>query len=1058
MTKPKGSFNHHALACCKAMLLISLFSFESRIVRAEEALRGAAAVLKSVAEESKAPEVPKLLSESAKLRAELTNFTARAVSLAPAEAAKEWLALFDRVAETGGPQQFNPGQSRDLPLLPNDALAALPPPAAWDELVKAISARPDPKTLKDTREFGLRMLGEALIGNHAALAKRSGEFEAVLLKANREESMQLLQMYRMLDSALRALSDDPKTILAGFERSLTDVEKGRDFGYGRIEIPDLAGIVGEKDATPYIRRALISKARDISIEGKATKILARKIALTVANDLQVPRWSLVDSLDATALYEAMAKKFDESKEEKPATVADRIADMEGRGMDDYERQTAKVYYLMGLIVSGRIEDAAKAARRSSETAEPMHAETEAIVALERAGFTEALNNFLFELLSASPELPYWEMYFGAAAKIGKTDRMLALARAAASKPELDGEKGGKIRENLSRALLAADLVDEGIAELRALLAKASTQGKRGNRSVHMYSTSTSDSQSHALALANLGRLLEKPEWINEGLAAASAKTNESLSAVNDYQAQARSQSLERALVNNGRLAEAEKLLADSLAKAVKLPSRQRGYPMPEEYGSASARGSLTALASFYHKAGRNEDVLVLLDQSPHWGAKDLAALFSRPTGGMDFDSEYYSVGSHVAQGQKGNSLLHASATALFKAGRKAEARAIVDWMLNESPGDDRAYELLIQLVGPDSIKRLDELFARDQFEERPLIWKAMLLHQAGKDEEAEKIARQAIAIDPSDGEQGKGDRMRVYSVLADIREARGNPKDAEFFRGVVKAIRLSESADDFMSAGLLTRAVKMYEQSLTYFADAYCIQSRLAVHLTELGQHDEAAKHYEKAFELMPDSFGRVESHCFGCESTFAATQAQGVAERVFTKLVAKNPNQPQIHYLLGYLRKEQGRGNDSLIHFRRAVELDPDYLNAWVRMSEVGRDQRIAVAERDAITLNILRLDPLGRHTMADLGTLSDFRKLWAAVETSRKYQIPAPTTLLSLTASREALEKQEREAKNKPDAAQELFRRYYNRSETPASPGQALAQHPLITAIAGLMGGSTE
>jgi tetratricopeptide (TPR) repeat protein len=196
--------------------------------------------------------------------------------------------------------------------------------------------------------------------------------------------------------------------------------------------------------------------------------------------------------------------------------------------------------------------------------------------------------------------------------------------------------------------------------------------------------------------------------------------------------------------------------------------------------------------------------------------------------------------------------------------------------------------------------RLDAVFARDQFEERPLIWKALLLHQAGREEEAEKVARQAIAIDPSDGEQGKGDRMRVYGVLADIRAARGDQKEADFLRGAVRAIRLSEQADDYQAAGLLSRGVKMYQDSLKHFADAYCIQSRLAVQLTALGLHETAAQHYEKAFELMPDSFGRVESHCFGCESTFSGPQAQTVAERVFTTLAAKNPDKPQIHYLLG--------------------------------------------------------------------------------------------------------------------------------------------------------------
>src|SRR5207249_3562492 len=118
----------------------------------------------------------------------------------------------------------------------------------------------------------------------------------------------------------------------------------------------------------------------------------------------------------------------------------------------------------------------------------------------------------------------------------------------------------------------------------------------------------------------------------------------------------------------------------------------------------------------------------------------------------------------------------------------------------------------------------------------------------GKMEEAEKCARQAITIDPSDGEQGPGRRMRGYAVLADIRERRGDAKEAETLRGAVTAIRHSEEADRFYEAGLLTRAVKMYEEALSHFTNAYCIQSRLALRMAELGDMAGAEEHYRRAY------------------------------------------------------------------------------------------------------------------------------------------------------------------------------------------------------------------
>ena len=187
----------------------------------------------------------------------------------------------------------------------------------------------------------------------------------------------------------------------------------------------------------------------------------------------------------------------------------------------------------------------------------------------------------------------------------------------------------------------------------------------------------------------------------------------------------------------------------------------------------------------------------------------------------------YAVAAHVQR----IPIATTAASALFRVGRTDEARRITHDLLEQTPEDDRVYEILLGINGDDVLSRLDRVFAEDPFQERPLIWKSQYLFKSGRLEEAEKVARQAIAIDPSDGEQGKGDRMRIYSVLADIREARGDAKEAGILRGAVRAIRLSERADDFFATGLLTRAVALYQESLPLFTDAYCIQSRLAVQL-----------------------------------------------------------------------------------------------------------------------------------------------------------------------------------------------------------------------------------
>ncbi len=77
-----------------------------------------------------------------------------------------------------------------------------------------------------------------------------------------------------------------------------------------------------------------------------------------------------------------------------------------------------------------------------------------------------------------------------------------------------------------------------------------------------------------------------------------------------------------------------------------------------------------------------------------------------------------------------------------------------------------------------------------------MIWLASYHLKKGQVEEAEATIKKAISIDPSDGEQGKGDRMRAYAVLTQILEAKKDPQ-AEKFRGAIQAIRLARKQTGF---------------------------------------------------------------------------------------------------------------------------------------------------------------------------------------------------------------------------------------------------------------------
>jgi len=315
-------------------------------------------------------------------------------------------------------------------------------------------------------------------------------------------------------------------------------------------------------------------------------------------------------------------------------------------------------------------------------------------------------------------------------------------------------------------------------------------------------------------------------------------------------------------------------------------------------------------------------------------------------------------------------------------------------------------------------------------------------------DEAERTAHAAIAVDPSDGEEGPGDRMRAYAVLADVLDARGNAADATLYRNAVQAIRDSERADEFRLAGMHSRAIAMYTKALDRFADAYCIQSRLAVELNASGNALLAQEHYRRAYELMPSSFGRMESHCLGCENVFGGENAQGVAEKVFGDLVVKMPTNPQVHYLLGYLREEQDRYAEALSQYRTATTLDADYLNAWKRQRDIAGNIDVPAVEQDRVALRLYELDPRGRHSYGATSNITDWPALYALATKAQALFPALRATLYPLAASQHAL------GAGAP-ARREMLSHYrsFSDGDTLPTAGGAIASTGLMRALSQLI-----
>ena len=896
------------------------------------------------------------------LNKDVTSFAKSSASLAPADAARQWLALLDRnLALRAEPSQMEMAQG-----LTQQVVAVLPGPASWPELQKLVDAR-DPAKQTNPMNQALLVLVVHTLNN--VEDRQWSDLASMAAHASNpspapgDMGMEYFPMIISLGSKLSTVAKDPVQVEKFWDKALDALEKvpanpNADQGDSGIELPDFVSLLGAAKAEGLLKRALLLPSTQLSkIDGDATQKLARKIALANIEKMQQTPWFLTYSLDGSDLYIALLKR-------SPTDQNDQAA----------------IYHVFALVLQGHPDDAVKAATAISGA----DLDAAANEAAEQ-GAGEQVYDFLHSLLQAQPDGASWATYVKIAADTSHAPEALAFVQESLARKDLSAVARGKIERVLYRALLGVDKVDEGVEQLRALI-KAAKAAPVGNRAPAMSDawryagltggggTDQAELMEFDIALAQVGHVQKNAALEAEGLDDAKLRSPKT--------------QLIGFLMETGHNAEAEKLLINEIAEraAQENATKLQRAASNELGGFSPYQEQLVKLAQVYYNAGRWADVLALLDQVPGWGASDLVDIADQKA-----YSERYTPPS----------LGLMAARALAETGRIDEARRVLDYVLHVDAGDDAAYELLLKIGQGDLVAKLDALYHQDQFQNRPLIWKATVLLQQGKIAEAEQACKTAITVDPSDGQTGKGDRMRVYSVMADICDAKKDAAQATFFRNVVKAIRLSENADDFYDAGLLTRAVTMYGQALDLFSDAYCIQSRIARQLAELGRVEEAEAHYRKAFELMPVSFGRMESHCFGCERAFQGKTATAIAEKTFTDMLAKDPKKPQLYYLLGYLYMEERRYPEAVTNFHQAAVLDPDYINAWKQIAEIGNDYRLDPDLRDEAAFNLLRLDPAGRHVTPSTENIRNLAKLWAVEEDCVKVAVPMPETLLSLTAS---------------------------------------------------------
>src|ERR1700677_2812122 len=94
-----------------------------------------------------------------------------------------------------------------------------------------------------------------------------------------------------------------------------------------------------------------------------TSRLAQELALELIDQLKTPQWGLVNSLGAVDLSEALNKRFGVRTNSLPSVPGLSNIIPDANPVNEFQRQSAQIYYMAGLISQDRTQDAVAVAKK-----------------------------------------------------------------------------------------------------------------------------------------------------------------------------------------------------------------------------------------------------------------------------------------------------------------------------------------------------------------------------------------------------------------------------------------------------------------------------------------------------------------------------------------------------------------------------------------------------------------------------------------------------------------------------------------------------------------------
>jgi Flp pilus assembly protein TadD len=252
-------------------------------------------------------------------------------------------------------------------------------------------------------------------------------------------------------------------------------------------------------------------------------------------------------------------------------------------------------------------------------------------------------------------------------------------------------------------------------------------------------------------------------------------------------------------------------------------------------------------------------------------------------------------------------------------------------------GNDSPPMLLERFTSPDRAANIPEFVRlpgdaiadiREQFLDPYSFLRAgMANERTGDHKGAERAYRRGLEIAADDAELRNAlgwtlfqDGRPAEAVTEYERALTANPNHVKSHNNLALAL---------VELGRLEEAAGHFKTSLEFEPKAE-IYSDLGFIMAQLGKSEAARADYQKALELDPNC---ASAH-FNLAVTFVQAGKFGEAESHYRQALPGRPT-AETHNGLGYVLARQGRTDEAVAEFRKAIDIDPKFTPAYNNLAE---------------------------------------------------------------------------------------------------------------------------